>query len=271
MATFITLPPSLDEHGFEDVLEQLSSTRPTESVIVDARQCTFATAFGLPALLAIAGSRAPKPTLLLPSASDTLRYWTAVGFLRCAEGVFTVIHASPPTAASEMADVFFPLRSHEPLRDGQPAAALVQDRALRILTGALGIDARISLRLAMAIGELCQAAVERSPGTASAMLEALHFKKRLAGCPIAIIAVCFTGAQCRTNAARPTGPESRRDRHVRALRELTNGVDGKLSVRTGTSRWCIVPSWDVDVPSSENLALFPGTILQLIVPGRVVA
>ena len=43
---------------------------------------------------------------------------------------------------------------------------------------------------------------------------------------------------------------------------------GKLSVRSGTARIAIVPSWDDDAPLLEGLAPFPGAQVQITIPER---
>jgi hypothetical protein len=52
-------------------------------------------------------------------------------------------------------------------------------------------------------------------------------------------------------------------------RKYVSKWDGKLSVRSGTARISIVPSWDDDVPLAEGLAPFPGSQVQVIIPERV--
>jgi len=42
-----------------------------------------------------------------------------------------------------------------------------------------------------------------------------------------------------------------------------------LSVRSGTARIAIVPSWDDDVPLAEGLAAFAGAQVQVIIPEAV--
>ena len=43
---------------------------------------------------------------------------------------------------------------------------------------------------------------------------------------------------------------------------------GKLSVRSGTARIAIVPSWDEDVPLQEGLPPFPGAQVLITIPER---
>jgi hypothetical protein len=44
--------------------------------------------------------------------------------------------------------------------------------------------------------------------------------------------------------------------------------DGKISIRSGTARLTIVPSWDDDVPLNEHLPYFPGSQVQIVIPAQ---
>jgi hypothetical protein len=39
-----------------------------------------------------------------------------------------------------------------------------------------------------------------------------------------------------------------------------------MSIRSGTARIAMVPSWDEDVPLKDGLAMFPGAQLQVVIP-----
>jgi hypothetical protein len=53
------------------------------------------------------------------------------------------------------------------------------------------------------------------------------------------------------------------------VRRFVGKWDGKLSIRSGTARIAIVPSWDEDVPLAEDLAPFPGAQIQITIPERM--
>jgi hypothetical protein len=53
---------------------------------------------------------------------------------------------------------------------------------------------------------------------------------------------------------------------LKGIRNYVSRWDGKLTIRSGTARIAIVPSWDDDVPLTEGLAPFPGSQVLLIVP-----
>ena len=60
-----------------------------------------------------------------------------------------------------------------------------------------------------------------------------------------------------------------RGQGLAGVRRFVGKWDGKLSVRSGTARIAIVPSWDEDVPLAEGLAPFPGAQIQITIPERM--
>ena len=57
-----------------------------------------------------------------------------------------------------------------------------------------------------------------------------------------------------------------RGQGLSGIRRFIGKWDGKLSVRSGTARIAIVPSWDEDIPLKEKLASFPGAQVQITIP-----
>jgi len=60
-----------------------------------------------------------------------------------------------------------------------------------------------------------------------------------------------------------------RGQGLAGVRRYIGRWDGKLSVRSGTARIAIVPSWDDDVPLEEKLPYFPGAQMQITIPERI--
>jgi len=60
-----------------------------------------------------------------------------------------------------------------------------------------------------------------------------------------------------------------RGQGLAGVRRYVGRWDGKVSVRSGTAKIAIVPSWDDDVPLLEKLAPFPGAQVQVTIPERV--
>ena len=66
MTNVITVPPSLDDHSFEQVLEQVAPLPDDAKLVVDARHVRWASPYGLTALLTFAQTRKVTPTLAVP-------------------------------------------------------------------------------------------------------------------------------------------------------------------------------------------------------------
>ena len=61
-----------------------------------------------------------------------------------------------------------------------------------------------------------------------------------------------------------------RGQGLAGVRKFLGRWDGKLSVRSGTARIAITPSWDEDVPLTEKLSPFAGAQVQITIPERIV-
>ena len=57
-----------------------------------------------------------------------------------------------------------------------------------------------------------------------------------------------------------------RGQGLKGIRNYVSRWDGKLTIRSGTARIALVPSWDDDVPLDDGLSPFPGAQVLLIVP-----
>ena len=97
MTSVITVPPSLDDHSFEQVVEQLASVPADAKLVVDARHTRWASPYGLTALLALGQSREARATFTAPDAEETASYWARTGFFKHAEEIYE-LHGSVPKA-----------------------------------------------------------------------------------------------------------------------------------------------------------------------------
>jgi hypothetical protein len=100
----IAVPPSLDDESIEVVLTQTAARSPEERITLDMRSVRFASPFALTVLLAVARTRAERPSLLVPE-NGFENYLAQSGFLDEASGVFTiegVIPARRSTPASAL-------------------------------------------------------------------------------------------------------------------------------------------------------------------------
>jgi hypothetical protein len=291
----ITVPRSLDDLTFEQVLDQLALHSPEEKVTVDARHCTFATPFGLTALLALAQTRVEKPTFLPPEDLDNMSYWTRVGFFRYAEELYDVAGTMPHIASVAESDLFLEVTQVPQGENAHTVVKHIEQRTLRILTKRLNLEPRTLSGLAASVSAACQNIVEHAGCSGWVMVQSYLYKRMQPARSVVVIAVCDSGVGLRrsleggrrqpansrwtdavaletavVNGMSRLGDPSRGQR-LKGFRGYVYGHDGKLSVRSGTARIAYAPRWDDDVPLKENLAPFPGVQIQVTIPGGAAA
>ena len=292
MTTVISVPPSLDDQTFEQVLEQLAPLPPDAKILVDARHARWASPYGLTALLTLAQTRTERPRLAPPEADDTLSYWARTGFFKHAESLFELTHGVPKSRAAGESNVLLEITHVDKSGDVHDVVERIQEKSRDILQGTLNLDPRATMGFSMTLSEACQNIVEHAGSGGWVAVQTYRWQKRL-GRRVVVIAVCDAGCGFRQSLESAPG-RVRSDRwdDAEALEEaVVRGVsrfrdpgrgqglagvrryvgrwDGKVSVRSGTARIAIVPSWDDDVPLLEKLAPFPGSQVQVTIPERV--
>jgi anti-sigma regulatory factor (Ser/Thr protein kinase) len=288
----IAVPSSLDDLTFEHVLDQLAPHPADAKVIVDARHTSFATPFGLTALLTLAQTRTEMPEFLPPEDPDTVSYWARAGFFRHAEELFAVRGNVPRPRSTGESDVLLEVTPVTKSDDVHTVVERIQQKAAHILINKLHLEPRATMGFAMTLSEACQNIVEHAGRGGWVMVQAYRYKKRLGGRLVMVIAVCDAGVGFRrsleSGQRRPLTDrwddamaletavvngvsrygEAGRGQGLKGIRGYVHRRDGKLSVRSGTARIAYVPPWDDDVPRREDLAPFPGAQLQITIPER---
>jgi anti-sigma regulatory factor (Ser/Thr protein kinase) len=287
----INVPPSLDDVTFEQVLEQIVPLPADAKLLVDARHARWASPFGLTALLTLAQSRGERPAFAPPEAEETVSYWTRTGFFEHAAELFEIVGSVPRRKGSGESDVLLEITPIAKSDDVHEVVGRIQQKAQHILTRELNLDAKATMGFAMTLSEACQNIVEHAGRGGWVAVQTYRWTKRL-GRRVVVIAVCDAGVGFRQSLeSAPGRPKSDRWDDAMALEEaVVRGVsrfrdpgrgqglagvrryvgrwDGKLSVRSGTARIAIVPSWDDDVALRENLPYFPGAQMQITIPER---
>jgi len=291
VTSVITVPPSLDDHSFEQVVEQLASVPPDGKLVVDARHTRWSSPYGLTALLTLGQSRVERASFTVPDNEETASYWARTGFFKHADDLFE-LHGSVPKARGGESSVLLEITAVTKSEDVHDVVGRIQQKAQQILSKELNIDAKATVGFAMTLSEVCQNIVEHAGRGGYVAVQTYTWRKRL-GRRVVVIAVCDAGLGFRQSLESAPG-RVRSDRwdDAEALEEaVVRGVsrfrdpgrgqglagvrryvgrwDGKVSVRSGTAKIAIVPSWDDDVPLSEKLAPFPGSQVQVTIPERV--
>lgn len=292
MTTVINVPPSLDDVTFEQVLEQIANVPADEKLLVDARHSRWASPFGLTALLTLAQSRAERAAFAPPEAEETISYWTRAGFFKYAADLFEIVGSAPRQRQTGESDVLLEITPIAKSDDVHEIVGRIQQKAQHILTRELNLDAKATMGFAMTLSEACQNIVEHAGRGGWVAVQTYKWTKRL-GRRVVVIAVCDAGVGFRQSLESAPG-RVRSDRwdDAMALEEaVVRGVsrfrdpgrgqglagvrryvgrwDGKLSVRSGTARIAIVPTWDDDVALKEGLPSFPGAQMQITIPERM--
>jgi anti-sigma regulatory factor (Ser/Thr protein kinase) len=288
----ITVPPSLDDHSFEQVLEQLAPLPPDEKVLIDARHARWASPYGLTALLALAQTRTERPALAVPELEETASYWSRAAFFQHAESVYDLHGSYPKRRDAAESNSLLDITPVAKSDDVHSVVGRVQERAQKIIKTELKLESKAIIGFAMTLSEICQNIIEHAGQGGWVAVQSYRWTKRL-GRRVVVIAVCDAGLGFRKSLESAPGhlPSARWDdgaaleeaviRGVSRFRDRSRGQglagarnyvgrwNGKLSVRSGTARISIVPSWDDDPPLVEHLPQFQGSQVQVIIPEAV--
>ncbi|MEO6877150.1 MAG: hypothetical protein ABI205_01630 [Gemmatimonadaceae bacterium] len=292
MTTVITVPPSLDDHSFEQVLDQLAALPPDAKILVDARHVRWSSPYGLIALLTLAQTRTERPALAVPELDDTASYWARASFFHHAESVFDLHGQYPKQRDAGESNALLEITPIVKTDDIHKLVGRVQERAKQIIQAELKLETKAIIGFTMTLSEICQNILEHAGAGGWVAVQSYRWTKRL-GRRVVVIAVSDAGLGFRKSLETAPGhmPSARWDdaaaleeaviRGVSRFRDRSRGQglagarkyvgrwSGKLSVRSGTARISIVPGWDDDVPLAEGLAPFPGAQVQVIIPEAV--
>jgi anti-sigma regulatory factor (Ser/Thr protein kinase) len=292
VTTVITVPPSLDDHSFEQVLEQLAPLPADAKILLDARHARWASPFGLTALLTLAQTRSERPAFAVPEMEDTASYWARAGFFHHAESLYDLHGSYPKKWDGAESNSLLDITAIAKSSDVHDVVGRVQTRAKQIIASELHLDTKAIIGFTMTLSEVCQNILEHAGQGGWVAVQSYRWTKRL-GRRVVVIAVCDAGLGFRKSLESSPGhlPTSRWDdaaaleeaviRGVSRYRDRSRGQglagarnyvgrwNGKLSVRSGTARISIVPSWDDEPPLVEGLAPFQGSQVQVIIPEAV--
>ena len=292
MTSVITVPPSLDDHSFEQVVEQLASAPRDAKLLIDARHTTWASPYGLIALLTLGQTLDERAAFAVPETEHTASYWARTGFFKHADEIYD-LHGAVPKGRGGESSVLLEITPVIKTEDVHEVVGRIQQKAQQILSSELNIEAKATVGFAMTLSEICQNIVEHAGRGGWVAVQAYTWRKRLANRRVVVIAVCDAGIGFRQSlesapnfvgndrwddaaaleAAVIRGVSRFRDpgrgQGIAGVRRYCARWDGKLSVRSGTAKIAIVPAWDDDLPLAEKLAPFPGAQIQVTIAERV--
>jgi anti-sigma regulatory factor (Ser/Thr protein kinase) len=255
VTTVITVPPSLDDHTFEQVLEQLAPVAIDQKVLVDARHTRWASPYGLTALLTLAQSRGTQAAFTGPETEETASYWQRCGFYRYAEELFEM-HGHIPRARTQAAEsnVLLEITPVAQSDDVHGVVERIQAKAQQILVNELNLDPMATMRFAMTLSEVCQNIVEHAQTMGWVAVQTYRYRQRL-GRRVVVIAVCDAGIGFRRSLESAPGRKlSDRWDDAAALEEavIRGGSPGSDDMSDGGMGSCRCEAAPRASPSSRH-------------------
>ncbi len=275
----------LTEDTFEQTLQ--SFIRSEE---IDLSDATFIDPYGMLGLLEIGELcmlEDLRKTVILPQSDEVIKYLERMDFFTFARRYFSLDSSAPEPSEtyhrSPDSDVLLEITPIEKSDDIHFIVGRVRDRAQAILARHLHYDDRAINGFIVALSEVCQNIIEHSETTGYVGIQKYHYPKlkknvvkiavmdvgigfrkslsgrfRLRGDLEAIDKALLHGASRYEDEGRGHG--------LAAVRRFVNQWNGKLSLRSGTARLSIIPNWARGRGKEQNLALFPGSQINIMLP-----
>lgn len=294
----VPVSQSLDDRSIDVLAQGIGVWPPTDRLLIDAHATEWSSPAGFTALLtlgqALAEVGAVKPRLTLPALDNVTSYWAKAGLLEHAAEYFELHGKVPKRRADEQSDVLIPVTPIREHLDVHAVIGRINERFTNILKDELGHPASVVGGFSQALSETCQNIVEHAGTGGWVAVHAYSFRRRL-GRKVAVIAVSDSGVGFRksleaTQAKRfgdrwgdPVAIETALIHNISRFRDPGRGQgllstkrylarwQGKISIRSGTARVAIVPPWDDEPPRTEGLAWFPGSQVNVFLPGQEAA
>ena len=210
MRRVIAVPPTLDERGFDQLVEEAGQGEPGTGALVDARHVRWADPYGMVGLLAVGmrlrGEEGPPPLLDLPESPEVMSYLGRMGFLREAADIYDIpgeVGPRKPAGPSNVLLEITPIRSHD---DVHGVIEHVQERAGSILTEKLNYAPADAVPFSIMLSEVCQNIIEHAESGGWVGIQTYNWARRL-GRQVVVIGVVdlgigFRGSLAREHAAR---------------------------------------------------------------------
>jgi len=274
----------LTEETFEKILLTFIRTD-----LIDLRRVTFIDPYGMVGLLEIGELcmlEDIKKTILLPGSAEVLRYLERMDFFTNAKRYFSLepMYAPSPEGRSGVeSDVLLEITPIARSNDIHTIVGRIRDRAQAILAAHLKYDERAVNGFIVALSEICQNIIEHSENKGFVGIQKYRFQNL--GKNIVKIAVMDAGIGFRRSlAARfklrgdleaiekallhgaSRHEDEGRGHGLAAVRRFVTQWQGRLSIRSGTARLSIIPKWARGREREMNLAKFPGSQINIILP-----
>ncbi len=258
------------------------------SSAIDLTNAAFIDPYGMVGLLEMGElfkSKGIRKILHLPQSEDVLKYLERMDFFRFAGEYFDLKPTAPSLSdkyhRNSYSDVLLEITPIEISDDIHFIVGKVKERANAILTKHLHYDERGVNGFIVALSEVCQNIVEHSQNKGFVGIQKYHFQSMDKN--VVKIAVMDIGIGFRKSLSQRFSlkddfqaiekallhgasryADEGRGHGLAAVKRFVHQWNGKLSIRSGTARFSIIPSWSWGKEKELNLAHFPGAQISIM-------
>ncbi len=275
----------ITEDTFEQVLQIFK-----ESLEIDLQEAAFIDPYGMVGILEFGEylkSKGVQKTMRLPKSDEVLKYLERMDFFEFAGEYFKLVPQEPQLSEkylrSAYSDVLLEITPIEKSDDIHFIVGKVKERAQSILAKHLHYDEKAINGFIVALSEVCQNIIEHSETKGLVGIQKYHFQN--IGKNVVKIAVMDIGIGFRMTLSERFSlrddleaiekallhgasryAEKGRGHGLAAVRRFVNQWNGKLSIRSGTAKFSIIPSWAWGKEKELNLTQFPGAQINILLP-----
>jgi len=276
---------NLSDETFEQFLAQ-AAVHDT----INLKDMTFIDPFGMVGVL-ITGryfqSISADKKLVLPKSDNVLKYLERMDFFKYCDRYFDGdgeakdIHDK--FLRKSYSDVLLEITAIEKSDDIHFIVNKVKKRAHSILKNHLHYDENAINGFIVALSEVCQNIIEHSEQTGLVGIQKYHFQKQnknVVKIAVMDLGIGFSGSLSERVSlsndleAIEMGLLQGVSRHLdegrghglAAVRKFVQNWNGKISIRSGTAKLSIIPSWSWGKAREHNLTSFPGSQINIMLP-----
>jgi len=260
------------------------------SDVIDLSGVAFIDPYGMLGLLEIGVlcmQEDIKKSILLPKSAEVLKYLDRMDFFSYASRYFLL----EPSASdgntkyqrNADSDVLLEITPIEKTNDIHFIVGKVRDRAQAILATHLHYDERAINGFIVALSEICQNIIEHSENKGFVGIQKYRFpslNKNIVKIAVMDVGIGFMKSLSQRfklpndleaiDKALLQGAsryeDEGRGHGLAGVRKFVNHWNGKLSIRSGTARLSIIPSWARGKDQDRGLQNFPGAQINIMLP-----
>lgn len=275
----------MTEETFEQFLRHVEITP-----VIDLREISFIDPYGMVGILEtgeLLFSAVDRKVMCLPESEEVLKYLERMDFFPFAERYFQLEPSKPEISEkylrSSYSDVLLEITPIEKSDDIHFIVGKVKERSHAILKKHLNYDESTINHFIVSLSEVCQNIIEHSEYKGFVGIQKYHFQTLSKN--VVKIAVMDIGRGFRKSLSERFSlktdleaiekgllhgasrfADKGRGHGLSAVRRFVKQWNGKLSVRSGTAKFSLIPDWSRGKAKEQGLMFFPGAQINIMLP-----